>query len=114
MATVTCPNGHESNDPEWCDTCGAKLGAPSTPVAPATPVASGEPAGQAPAVPPPPPAAPAGGVPCPHCGTPTPPDNLFCEQCGYDFTTGQAPPDEPGAAAIEPAGAVDPGTKKWV
>jgi hypothetical protein len=25
-------------------------------------------------------------------------DNLFCEQCGYDFTTGQAPPAPPAAA----------------
>jgi hypothetical protein len=53
-------------------------------------------------------------VPCPHCGTPNPPDNLFCEQCGYDFTTGQAPPAEPDVGAAEPAVAVDPGTKKWV
>ena len=49
MATVTCPNGHESNDPEWCDTCGAKLGAaappagdPAAPPPPAgTPAADG-------------------------------------------------------------------------
>ena len=26
MSTVTCPIGHESTDPEWCDTCGARIG----------------------------------------------------------------------------------------
>lgn len=109
MATVTCPNGHESNDPEWCDTCGAKLGEPS---APATGAPAGPPDPAAPEPSSPPTALPA-GVPCPHCGTPNPADNLFCEQCGYDFTTGQAPPDEPPPAPAGPAPA-DPGTKRWV
>lgn len=76
---LTCPAGHLSNDPEWCDTCGARIGA-----VPA-------------AAPPSPPAVPVGGpsaaVRCPHCGVENPADNLFCEACGYDFTTGQAPPD---------------------
>ena len=26
VTTVTCPNGHRVNDPEWCDTCGAPIG----------------------------------------------------------------------------------------
>jgi hypothetical protein len=53
-------------------------------------------------------------VPCPHCGTPNPPDNLFCEQCGYDFTTGQAPPQPQAAPApVEPAAVLD-STVKWV
>ena len=26
MSTVACPNGHQSTDPDWCDTCGAKIG----------------------------------------------------------------------------------------
>ena len=33
--THALPNGHQSEDPEWCDTCGARLGAAPTP-APAT------------------------------------------------------------------------------
>src|SRR6478735_7373302 len=118
MATVTCPNGHESNDPEWCDTCGAKLRAAAPPAgdpaAPPPPAGSPVPTEPAAANEPAPSAAPAGGVPCPHCGTPNAADNLFCEQCGYDFTTGQRPPDESTAAPAPAAPGVDPGTKRWV
>jgi hypothetical protein len=33
---------------------------------------------------------------CPNCGAPNVPDALYCEDCGYDFTTGQMPrPLEP-------------------
>lgn len=103
-ATVTCPNGHVSADPEWCDTCGARLGAASAASAPSTP---------APSVP----VDPSGGqvapVSCPHCGAMNSADNLFCESCGYDFTTGQVPeptptPDPPPAtaAAVAPEAAV--------
>ncbi|MEP7203341.1 MAG: FHA domain-containing protein [Ilumatobacteraceae bacterium] len=53
-------------------------------------------------------------VDCPNCGLSNASDNLFCEQCGYDFTTGQAPPKpevvEPPA---EPATAPDSNVK-WV
>lgn len=39
-------------------------------------------------------------------------DNLFCEQCGYDFTTGQAPPEPVvEAAPTDPPVAT---TVKWV
>ena len=30
-------------------------------------------------------------VNCPHCNELNPSDALFCEVCGYDFTTGQVP-----------------------
>ena len=33
MSTVTCPIGHESTDPEWCDTCGARIGGHAVKVA---------------------------------------------------------------------------------
>ncbi len=105
--TVTCPNGHQSQDPEWCDTCGAKVGAAPTPP-PATPagsVAAGQPpadtaAGAGPAAP---------AVDCPHCGTRNEAEALFCEGCGYDFTTGQAPPPtEEGDVVPAPAAAAAP------
>ena len=58
----------------------------------------------------------AGGptVDCPNCGLSNDADNLFCEQCGYDFTTGQAPP---APAAAEPPAASEPALDsnvKWV
>lgn len=94
MSTVVCPSGHQSADLEWCDTCGAKIGGAPPAVAPAAaPAASGPPSGQAPAP-----------VACPHCAELNPADALFCEVCGYDFTTGQAPP----AAAVMPPQPVEP------
>jgi hypothetical protein len=59
-----------------------------------------------------------GGRACPHCGALSVPGALFCEDCGYDFTTGQlprtdsrpagdpsgmAPPPLPDAAGVPPA-----------
>ncbi|MDO8389606.1 MAG: FHA domain-containing protein [Actinomycetota bacterium] len=92
MSPVTCPNGHNSADAQWCDTCGAKIGgATSGAVAPAVPTA------RVPAQA----AGPQGPTQaCPHCDSSNPGDALFCEVCGYDFTTGQAP-----APAAAPAGA---------
>lgn len=78
--SAMCPNGHESQDPEWCDTCGAPMGeVPPVAPAPSTAVAP---------------------VSCPHCGAMNSADNLFCESCGYDFVTGQAP-DPTGASSSD-------------
>ena len=83
MSTTLCPNGHQSTDPEWCDTCGARLGAaPAATPAPSGPAGSTGSATTTVAAP----------VPCPHCSELNPADALFCEVCGYDFTTGQKPP----------------------
>jgi len=91
MSQVQCPNGHISADPEWCDTCGARLGAePAAVPAPAAPAGtplSSPPSGA--------PVATVDSVPCPHCGAVNTADSLFCEDCGYDFTTGQAPEPVP-------------------
>jgi hypothetical protein len=48
---------------------------------------------------------PAGGQECPNCGAENPADALFCEACGFDFTTGQLPSVNPPMA--------DPGAD-WV
>ena len=98
MSQVLCPNGHMSADPEWCDTCGARLGAaPASGSSPADPGRAGS--GQAGTpLSTPPSGAPVAGmdsVPCPHCGSVNTADALFCEDCGYDFTTGQAPEPVP-------------------
>jgi hypothetical protein len=36
-----------------------------------------------------------GGQGCPNCGAVPTPGALFCEDCGYDFTTGQLPRRDP-------------------
>jgi hypothetical protein len=85
--SATCPNGHASATDDYCDVCGAPIGGAATPTpTPASPPA----AAPSPATPAPAPAA-APPVSCPNCGTENTADALFCEDCGYDFTTGQKP-----------------------
>lgn len=106
--SAVCPQGHSSQAEDYCDICGAPIEAASAaPVvpSPAEPAATGEPRA------------------CPHCGSPAAPNALFCENCGYDFTTGTAPqpvqqtaPDpwalpgdqEQGSSAAEGAEQPDP------
>ena len=79
----TCPEGHQSDSDDYCDVCG-------TPIEDATGQEASAPA--APATSAPPPAAPKPqGVACPNCQSENVPDALFCEACGYDFTTGTMP-----------------------
>jgi hypothetical protein len=95
--SAVCPNGHTSAAEDFCDTCGAKIDLENQP--------EPEPAAPEPEV-----AAASSGAPeapeqqvCPNCSAPNAPDALFCEACGYDFTTGALPR---GAAPKEPI--VDP------
>lgn len=74
---ATCPAGHPSTATDYCDVCGVPMDA-----APAATPARAAPASAA---------GPAGTQDCPHCGTPNATDALFCEACGYDFTTGSMP-----------------------
>src|SRR5579859_7474694 len=68
-AGLVCPNGHTSEESDYCSVCGA----PMPGAAPAAPVADR------------PPTAPAGPV-CPSCGTPrADPQARFCEVCRYDY-----------------------------
>jgi hypothetical protein len=87
--TSVCPAGHTSSSDDYCDVCGMPID-PSA-VDPAAPVAPSQP----PSVPASPttasPGPQQGGQTCPHCGTPNVVDALFCEACGYDFTTGTMP-----------------------
>ncbi|HEX5336454.1 MAG TPA: FHA domain-containing protein [Propionicimonas sp.] len=86
-----CPAGHETSAHDFCDTCGLPVQAQSP--ASATEVAPAQ--------------APSAVLPviCPHCETPNVADALFCEACGYDFTTGTLPevavPVAPTAAEPE-------------
>jgi len=79
--SVTCPDGHVSTSTDYCDVCGAPIGSSSPGASPA-------------------PAPAAGPSSCPHCGSPAASGALFCENCGYDFTTG-ATPVAPAASALD-------------
>ncbi|MDR1077864.1 MAG: FHA domain-containing protein [Propionibacteriaceae bacterium] len=65
----TCPSGHRSATIDFCDVCGLPLAAAGAVAPPVAPPSQN----------------------CPHCGAPRPPAALFCEACGYDYTTGALP-----------------------
>ena len=104
---ATCPAGHTTTAEDYCDVCGMPVGAGDAP-------AAGAGGGSAPA-----PTLGGAGQACPHCDAPNAVDALFCEVCGYDFTTGSmprplTPPDPVGTAPgssplpAAPAPAPDP------
>lgn len=102
--SAVCPNGHTSEDLEWCDTCGA-------PMAGAGAAAAATPSTPAPV----PTSSAVAPVSCPHCGSMNSADNLFCESCGYDFITGQSPEPSstPAPAEADPA-APAPAAGTWI
>jgi hypothetical protein len=108
--SFTCPEGHQSSTSDFCDVCGepivasaasAASASPSPPSPPSSltipPTGSSAPVSPAPA--------PAATQQCPNCSAENPVDALFCEACGYDFTSGQLPSANPPMA--------DPGAD-WV
>jgi hypothetical protein len=122
VTTYACPKGHASGTDDFCDTCGAKIGGtmaitPPSVSAPASPgptspgaTSSGPtspgPATSAPAKP--------GGAPCPNCGTPRTGNWRFCEDCGFDHTTGKVPTVDSEPATLATAGpAPRPVTGQW-
>lgn len=85
MSTVTCPNGHQSTSTDYCDICGSPIENAAPPASAPTPVV-------------------ATTTTCPHCGAPASSLALFCETCGYDFTTGSLPAGaDPAPAVADPA-----------
>jgi len=64
---AVCVAGHQTQAQDFCDQCGL-------PVVAETAAATG----------------PTAAV-CPNCGAPKPANALFCETCGYDYTTGALP-----------------------
>lgn len=87
MAKATCPEGHSTTQTDYCDVCGAPIEASSvqSQADPGKSGATGGAAGEdetehAPV-----------GLRCPNCQVMNAPDALFCEACGYDYTTGTLP-----------------------
>ena len=105
--TSVCPAGHDSTADDYCDVCGMPIEATAViPAAAGSGAAASAPASSAPS------ASPAAtGQPCPHCGTANVAEALFCESCGYDFTTGSMPrplaPPQPAAEVSAPQSVVD-------
>ncbi|HEY5787925.1 MAG TPA: FHA domain-containing protein [Microlunatus sp.] len=90
--TSVCPAGHDSTADDYCDVCGMPIEATAV-----FPAAAGTPAPSAPNATP-----VATGQACPHCGTANVAEALFCESCGYDFTTGSMPrPLSPPPPAVD-------------
>lgn len=118
--SAVCPDGHRTASTDYCDVCGLPVagtllgggglggmgggglggtsggmgGGGGAPVpSHAGPLAPPSPARDA-------------LKPCPHCGADAPSAALFCEDCGYDFTTGALPP--PPGPAPNPGAATSP------
>jgi FHA domain/zinc-ribbon domain len=99
---TTCPAGHETTATDYCDVCGIALDAAAAP----------DPSPGAPTP-------PADTGTCPNCSATNPANALFCEACGYDFTTGTMPrpaaPSTPSAPPAAPdANPSPPLAEKWV
>ncbi|WP_433290634.1 FHA domain-containing protein [Actinoplanes sp. CA-030573] len=95
MTTYTCPKGHASGEADFCDECGAKIGGTGAVSAPGAATTAPAPVAAAPA------AAPA-GEPCPNCGAPRAGGSRFCEDCGYDHSTGKVPTLSAPPVAVTP------------
>jgi hypothetical protein len=96
--SARCPDGHVSESTDYCDVCGLPMAAaPSSGLDLGPPPTVGIPVDA-------PGSAPAGATdkPCPNCSSMVPADDLFCEVCGYDFTTGAlpAPVTHPGGIPV--------------
>ena len=77
-----CPVGHSSLAQDYCDVCGLPIDSTAA-APPATGPAIGPTTGATSSAP--------RQQPCPNCGAANSVDALFCENCGYDFTTGTMP-----------------------
>jgi hypothetical protein len=84
--TSRCPSGHTSTADDYCDVCGVPIEAGSGQGASGPAPAPGGTSVAAPGS-----ASTPDGQQCPNCETHNVADALFCEACGYDFTTGTMP-----------------------
>jgi hypothetical protein len=89
-----CPNGHFTSAVDYCDVCGAPLDTAAGQGGASAPTRTDAAPGAGPAP---------GLEPCPSCDLPHGPDALFCESCGYDFTTGTMPRPLDPPVGVDPA-----------
>lgn len=95
---MKCPAGHETTATDYCDTCGIAMDGAATGGDTGETGETGE-TGLLPVTE----AAPASSE-CPNCQTPNLATALFCEACGYDFTTGSMPRQaDPAAGSLDPS-----------
>ena len=100
----TCPKGHQSQSGDYCDECGAPIGAASSSASTGAAATGAAPsgsaadsttstlAGETPS-----------GDPCPDCATPR--SGRFCEVCGHDFVLAGYQPTGGGPAQTAAGGA---------
>jgi hypothetical protein len=87
--TAVCPSGHVSATADYCDQCGAPIGAPATtPTSEIDTPSAVDELDTSPAV---------HHAPCPRCGAPRTGDDRYCEGCGHDFA------GPPPSAVSDPA-----------
>ena len=93
--TYTCPKdpSHQSDDPDYCSVCGAKIQSGGSVLSPASFGGSA-----ASAV-----SSAGSGETCPDCGTPRNNNARFCEVCRYNFDTGASGVAPPVVVAMPPA-----------
>lgn len=108
--SVRCPSGHPSTATDYCDVCGAPIGDGGGSLDLGDAGAGGRGAGVGGAGDPGPASTTvlptATSQTCPSCGTENAAEALFCEACGYDFTTGALPrpPEPPAGTPAAPPG----------
>ncbi|OYO19400.1 phosphopeptide-binding protein [Enemella dayhoffiae] len=85
---LRCPDGHASQSDDYCDVCGMPMSSGGAAPAPAS---RPEPAA----------AKPPAGLECPNCSVMNAAEALFCEACGYDFTTGTMPRPTPNPLDLD-------------
>ena len=99
----TCPAGHETTATDYCDVCGIAMSsgdeAPQSAPDDTATFSTLDPDADADA---------GSDGTCPNCQSSNPVDALFCEACGYDFTTGSMPRTVPPPGAVPTAEEVTP------
>lgn len=113
--SAVCPAGHSSDAEDYCDVCGLPIDSSAPAPAPAPAAADPGGAGSSlsldePAAGGAADAADPDGTVCPNCSATNPPNALFCEACGYDFTTGSLPRQvDPAPLDLSAFGLATPG-----